>query len=163
MPFRSNHPCDLSSFSEFYVTDEVRDAFYSKPNVLIKRNYVVGVKKEEKACLQAEITKRYNSPKPRRLGYNPIPKWAWYAIRYIELSSPMNLHTGKEICYDPKSKDERPPHPLKRGKRVRRNSRPNKLKAFAAMIAENKQLERTNSTFALPGSLYDWVRLASAH
>ncbi|KAG5361980.1 hypothetical protein CJU90_3453 [Yarrowia sp. C11] len=172
MPFLTNHPCDLTSYTEFYETDEVRDAFYSKPNTILKRNYVVGLNKESKACLQAEITKKYNSQKSRRLGYLPIPKWTWYSVRFCELTSPMNLLAGKEISYNkpPKTDDVAMPRPatsLKRGKRVRRNNRPGRLRVFAAMIAENKQLERTTSctinnvAFTLPGTLYDWVEFAS--
>lgn len=166
MPFPSNHPCDFNSFSEFYETDENRDAFYSKPNTLVKRNYVMGLTKEKKACLQGEITRRYNAQRQGRLGLNPIPKWTWYAIRFAELSSPMNLHTGREINFDkpPKNDDiamPRPAVPLKRGKRVKRNQRPGRLRAFAAMIAENKKLRNNNAALALPLRLYDWVELAT--
>ncbi|AOW00930.1 uncharacterized protein YALI1_A21499g [Yarrowia lipolytica] len=81
MPFLSNHPCDSTSFSEFYESDDIRDAFYSKPNTIFKRDYVVGLNREKKACLQAEITKKYNSQKTGRLGYLPVAKWTCKRVK----------------------------------------------------------------------------------
>lgn len=168
MPFLSNHPCDSTSFSEFYESDDIRDAFYSKPNTIFKRDYVVGLNREKKACLQAEITKKYNSQKTGRLGYLPVAKWTWYAIRYCELSSPMNLLAGKELCYRKPPNNENvalawPTVSLKRSKRVKRNNRPGRLRAIAVIMAENKQLERDYTLFSLPVNLYHLVELASAH
>lgn len=167
MPFPSTHPCDFGSFSEFYETDENRDAFYSKPNTVLKRNYVIGLTKEKKACLQGEITKKYNALRQGRLGFNPIPKWTWYAIRFAELSSPMNLHTGREISSDkpPKNDDIAMPRPavsLKRRQRVKRNHRSSRLRVVAAMIAENKQQGKDGRAFPRPLSLHDWTLLTTS-
>lgn len=166
MPIKSTHPCDHINFAEFYNTDLIRDAFYSKPNVLVKSDYTVGISKKEKALLQVEISKRYNANKSRRSGYAPIPKWTWYSIRYREMTYPM-VRTGEPKEYESRDFESRdtvsspPSVSLKRSNRVRRNKRPSRLRAFAKLFSDIKETRRADSIFSLPLNLHDWMEMRS--